>query len=195
MKNEEVDALTECADDLSLYHSDKPKIHCTKSILRYMPNIFKKTNVDFLYLAIAEILRNEKMMQLTNPTERNQKELLKNILYIISQQQMFDVHVIDDNLYCDGKLVSTKEISYGVHMNDKLFEAMITLQNPVCLWIQFGQYGFCIIRELHSPSIILRERKRYPIASFFSPKVNIDVAFIDDLICNADISHKRKRLC
>lgn len=195
--NKDMDELTECADDISLYSNStkKSKFFWTNTLQKYMPKIIKKTRVDYLYMAISEILQNEKTIQLSSPTQELGLNTYKNILYILSQQDIFDIDIVNECLYCDDSPILKKDISYGIHLTDELFEAMIPLQNPVCLWIQCGKYGFCMIRELHSPSIILKSKiTPHRICNFYD-RIQVDTEFIDDLIWNSNVSNKCKKLC
>ena len=194
-ENREMDELTECTDDISLYSQKKIKFCWRNTLQKYMPNIIKKTTVDYLYMAISEILQNEKTIKLTSPTKELGLDIYKNILYILTQQDIFDLDIINECPYCDGLPILKEHISYGIHMTDELFEAMIPLQNPVCLWIQVGKYGFCVIRELHCPSIILTSKTTHPSCNFFDAITVDNMGLIDDLIWNSNVSNRRKQLC
>ena len=191
--NVDVDTLTECADDLSLYQDGKKQKNYLNNIARYMPNLFKKSTVDFVYMAIADVLKCERKMQKCAPSESIRQVVLQNLLHLIKEQDIVSVNIVDGKLYCDGKMVDDKDISYAIYSNDEVSEVMTTLQNPLCLWIQFANYGFCIVREIHESSIILNTGIRKP-SELFHSELRFDNEFVDTLINNANNTHKRRCL-
>ncbi len=189
----DVDSLTECADDLSLYQDRKKQKKYLNNIVRYMPNLFKKTTVDFVYMAIADILKCERNMQKFAPNESIRRVVLQNLLHLIKEQDIVSVNIVDGKLYCDGKIVDDNDISYAIYLNDQISEVMTTLQNPLCLWIQFANYGFCIVREIHESSIILTTRSRKPSERFHSA-LRFNGESVETLINNANNTQRRRCL-
>ena len=57
-RNVDVETLTECAEDLSLYNMNKRSKRLTTALSKIIPSILRKTTVDYVFLAILENDKN-----------------------------------------------------------------------------------------------------------------------------------------
>tara|TARA_B100001769_G_C22074279_1_gene578380 strand:+ start:649 stop:1293 length:645 start_codon:yes stop_codon:yes gene_type:complete len=190
-KDIDVDALTECADDLVLH--DVKGLNICNKIIKYMWSISKKTSVDYIYLAMVDIIRMEKTSNGRISSQKERDKLRSLMFYILSQLDEFCE--IDNSLYYNNKLILYNDISYGIYSTSITEEAMMTLTNPVCLWIQVKNiYGVCLIREVHCPFIKINAKRIFHVSPM-DESIKFNGTLMNELLDNAARVKRQRLLC
>lgn len=197
----DVETLTECAEDLSLYNLNKRSKRLTTALSKIIPSILRKTTVDYVFLAISEILKKEQSFLKQKPTRADIDRILNLIKYILNSLDISDVTVMDDNVYVHGEILDDSNISYTVLMDAQIEQVMTPLQFPICVNIRLDlKHGssliFSIIREVHNDSILLRSDKYTTMtksSAFSYSRVNKNT--LNTLINNSQHATSRRLLC
>jgi len=202
MKRVDIDSLTECAEDLSLHDFKRARKTFTNALFKVVPNIWKKTSVDFIFLAISEVLKKELRFQSSQPTLQDIDEIYSYIEFLLKSLDIPNFTILDDDFYIDGELLSKVNVSYSIRTDPKIEEVMQPLRFPICLDIHLKRKGksplrFSIIREVHSPTILLWSNDTSATIHGSFDKIDIDKELLDDWIANSTygMRNRRKMLC
>jgi hypothetical protein len=202
MKRVDVDSLTDCADDLSLHNFKRTKKSITTALFKVVSNIWKKASVDFIFLAIAEVLKKELKFQTCQPTLDDINMILTHIEFLLKSLNIPNFVVIDDDLYIDGELFNRENISYAVITTPDIEEAMQTLRFPICLNIHLKRTNnyplkFSVIREVHSRTVLLWSNHTSAKIYGAMAKIDVDNEVLNTWIANSTYAMRnpRKLLC
>jgi hypothetical protein len=194
-----MDTHTECTSNVSLYKCNKTVIQSCLS--KIFPNIVRKSTVDFVYLAIKDILLKEQKFTKQEPKSDDISDIISWIRYILSTLDI--ITELDGHLYFEYELLTDTDISYAIYTNRQVEEATACLQFPVFLNVQLYKpkcfkYNFTIIREVHQSSIIIQHnfKRSCCIAPSYS-NILFDQHTLTTLVENAQnaTKFKTKFLC